>query len=228
MPVSKITFTRYLYEKTQVIWSLEKSMLDGQREEALFWTYELYHSGFQEDMWELTKGIYAKHYECENPHFRKFMETTYAEWKRSKDACLLGTIVGTLAMWSVITKPPPRFIHLYREDRHQTISENIVSNYRYLERVSKYAIRQFEGNDEADLARYFAILNNAYLGGNWLYYCSDTPIWRIRIDSWRGTICDDSKTVVFKSDDDLEAFYEMWGLEPEEHTLEMHAIHGLY
>ena len=42
-------YTRCLYDKKAVEFSLLIALLDRNREEALFWTYELYHSGFKEE-----------------------------------------------------------------------------------------------------------------------------------------------------------------------------------
>lgn len=226
----EITFTRYLYEKSQVELCLEWSMCDGVREEALFWAYELYHSGFQEEVWDLVKSLYAWFYAETSPKFGAVIEKMFTEWKQTSDARLLGTIVGTLAAWKteLSQKATKKFIILYREDRHQTAPID-WPKYRYLEKVSKYSIQDrmngVLGEGESDIDA--ADLRDAYLGGDWLYYCRNTPIWAERMAKYGGICCDDTKTAAFKSDDDLEAFYDAWGLEPDEQSREMHLKRGV-
>ena len=82
-----------------------------------------------------------------------------------------------------------------------------------------------DGEGESDIDA--ADLREAYLGGDWLYYCRNTPIWAERIAKYGGICREDAKTVAFKSDDDLEAFYEAWGFEPDEQSREMHLKHGV-
>ena len=41
---------------------------------------------------------------------------------------------------------------------------------------------------------------------HWEYYCYDTPIWRDRFDNYNIVIDDDSKTIEFEDDDELEEF----------------------
>lgn len=52
--------------------------------------------------------------------------------------------------------------------------------------------------------------------GQWEYYASLSPIWLERIEKYNGKIINESKTVQFDDDDDLENFYEEYGYEPEE------------
>jgi len=217
-------FTRYLYERHQVEFSLQCALLAKCREEALYWTYELYHSGFQEDAWEWIRNLYVEFYEEHNPRFKALLDQSYTEWTETRDPCLLGTVVGTLALREVEGGKGEKFVILYKEDRHQTIPM-IGKPRNYLRQVSQYPIRK----EAIDLANYVLGISpekvrEAYLGMDWLYYCAATPIWESRIREGRGKVL--GERVVFESDDDLEAFYEMWGLEPDEQCAEMHRWHG--
>jgi hypothetical protein len=204
-------FTRYLYEKEQVKRSLVAAIGKYEREEALFWAFELYHSRFQEEVWSIIFELYN---DTNNPAFTLFLENNQ---NCLKDACLLGTIVGTLSVRS-----HSRFIILYREDRHATMTPQSlgIPPYQYLNQVSQYPIRV----EETDYSSRFA---DAYLGGDWLYYCRNCPLWNDRISRGGGRTCDATKTVLFDSDDALEAFYDEWGLEPDEQSSEMHLMHGV-
>ena len=282
-------FTRYLYEFNLVKYSLQQSIIEKKREEALFWAYELYHSGFREEVWEYVRQVYLQYwaiperimrvgiegfskrsgvettegsflgeYSASNPLFYTRIVKMYDRWKETDDVCLLGTVVGTLAVWdreedkNTGTTPSKQFIILYKDDRHQTIPVNFPPRH-YLKQVSKYPIR----------GRLTAAERDAYLGTNWLYYCAKTPIWETRIREYRGTILERNHSlsfedksslvtspfgsprtptlilrsgvlangekegeVAFNTDDDLESFYDKWGLEPDEQSLEMHTIHG--
>ena len=227
---NQLTFTRYLYERHQVEFSLQGALLEKCREEALYWAYELYHSGFQNEVWEWVLNLYVEFYEEYNPKLKAILDKYYTEWKETNNPLLIGTIVGTL----VIKKSRPensdtdkKFIVIYREDRHQTLEiQEIARNY--LKQVTQYPIRQ-EAKDLAKIVCNISpeMVREAYLGENWLYYCSGSPVWKSRIREGRGVVDDLGKRVVFSSDDDLEAFYERWGLEPDEQCAEMHKWHGV-
>jgi hypothetical protein len=55
---------------------------------------------------------------------------------------------------------------------------------------------------------------------DWLYYASFSPIWLARINEFWGTINHTDKTVTFIDDDNEEAFYDLYGYEPDEQTME--------
>jgi len=211
-------FTRYLYDFHQVKYSLQQSILEKQREESLFWAYELYYSGFEECTWKWIYSIYSEFYAEYNPKFNQRLMDFYSEWKETGNDLLLGTVVGTLALRDRTTKNKEKFIILYKELRHQT---KIVycPTRNYLKQVSDFPIRV---HDEDDCS----CRREAYLGQNWLYYCAQTPIWADRIAESRGKVGD--KNVEFENDEDLEEFYERWGLEPDEQCAEMHEWHGVF
>jgi hypothetical protein len=45
-----VVLTRYLYNKSEVEISFTKSLFDRKPDDALFWGYELYYSGFTDDV----------------------------------------------------------------------------------------------------------------------------------------------------------------------------------
>jgi hypothetical protein len=202
-------------------------MLEKKREEALFWAYELYHSGFKEEVWEQTKQIYLQYYLEANPKFRTRLEKFYAEWCKTGDDCLIGTVVGSLSVWysyvredNINTK---QFIILYKEDRHKTTRPTKPARY-YLKNVSLYAVRPLSLAEEP-FTNYSEMVRNAYLGPDWLYYCAETPVWEKGIREGGGNPVNGH--IEFGTDDLLEDFYEIWGLEPDEQTKEIHKIHGI-
>lgn len=68
------------------------------------------------------------------------------------------------------------------------------------------------------LPRDAADIKVAYLN-NWLYHASFTPLWDQRIRAHNGTVKE--RDVVFVTDDDMEEFYEKYGLEPDEQKAEV-------
>jgi hypothetical protein len=61
--------------------SLMMSILDKRKDEALFWAFELYHSGFVTELGELILNIYDDFYATLNPTFEKHVtnQTTITE-----------------------------------------------------------------------------------------------------------------------------------------------------
>ena len=66
----EIQFTRYLYEKSEVKLALTLCILN-KKDEAVFWAYELYYSGFKTELTELFWTIYYDFYYTLNPSFEK-------------------------------------------------------------------------------------------------------------------------------------------------------------
>jgi hypothetical protein len=226
MEPTGVTFTRYLYEYNQVKYSLLFALLEKCREEALFWAYELYHSGFKKQTWHLVRDIYVDYYEETHPSFKRKIDEWYLEWQESDDVCLLGTVVGTLSIMPLY-KRNKTIIILYKEDRHR-IKPVVDKPRNYLKQVSQYPIR----SETKDLAKELGVsleeIREAYLGMNWLYYCAETPLWKSRILEGGGKINVTNLCIEFGDDDLLEAFYERWGFEPDEQCAEMHRWHGVY
>ena len=70
-----IQFTRYLYEKDEVKLSLIMCILNEKESEAVFWAYELYHSGFKLELIDLFWCLYYDFYYTLNPSFEKYLQT---------------------------------------------------------------------------------------------------------------------------------------------------------
>lgn len=224
-------FTRYLYDFVCVKRSLEIALLEGEVQEALFWAYELYHSGFQEDAWAVVRDVYYQHYRELNPWYEKWLNKFYGEWaeppekgkaRTTERDCLLNSAVHTLAIRS--ERKPEKYVIICKYDKHQTEAPFTPAR-KYLEKVSRFGVRP---NAPTETEPDIKSRREAYLGGNWLYYCRKSPVWLKRILDARGRIDDVNRCVAFESDDDLEAFYAVWGLEPDEQCLEMHNWHGVY
>ena len=58
--VHSFIFTRYLYEKEEVEIHLLLSLLYKKQEDALFWAYELFYSGFEIHLLQYLLKIYLE------------------------------------------------------------------------------------------------------------------------------------------------------------------------
>jgi hypothetical protein len=100
-----------------------------------------------------------------------------------------------------------------------------------LAEVSKFAIPKQATRFFMDLANLDSLsddaIREAYFGADWLYYCRETPLWRTRIQGHGGTIDTQNKRITFPCDDALEAFYDRYGLDPDEQCLDTHEKHGI-
>ena len=65
-------FTRYLYEKEEVKLALLFALLN-KKDDAIFWAYELYYSGFSDELVELLWKMYYDFYATLNPKFEKYL-----------------------------------------------------------------------------------------------------------------------------------------------------------
>ena len=71
----EIQFTRYLYEKDEVKLALVLCILNKKEDEAIFWAYELYYSGFQSELVAVFWSLYYDFYYTLNPSFEKYLQT---------------------------------------------------------------------------------------------------------------------------------------------------------
>lgn len=91
-------FTRYLYVKNDIVWTLFYIIVWGDLDQALFWAYELYYSGFQEETFDILIFIYTVCYKHVNPVcISLFLENIHSQWKEnpSRD-WLLATYVANM------------------------------------------------------------------------------------------------------------------------------------
>ena len=60
--MSNFIFTRYLYEKEEVAYSLLFALFQKKEDEAIFWATELYYSGFEEELYEFLWVVFQNFY----------------------------------------------------------------------------------------------------------------------------------------------------------------------
>jgi hypothetical protein len=84
LPGSDLVFTRYLYIKDEVRIALLVSILN-KSDDAIFWAYELYHSGFKNEFFELIWKIYYDFFATLNPTFESYLIKKHKEVVMSID-----------------------------------------------------------------------------------------------------------------------------------------------
>ena len=94
-----IIFTRYLYLKDEVLKTLIISLIND-KENALYWAYELYYSGFEEELFENLWKIYFDFYYTLNPGFQDYFVKKYKEWKTFRDDKIIALIINNLLIRS--------------------------------------------------------------------------------------------------------------------------------
>jgi hypothetical protein len=233
-----MTLTRYLYIKEEAMISLTISILEKNREEALFWAYELYWSGFQEETFEFLMSFYGEMFESLNPRLKPFLKTQVDLWKQDTNKhWTLGTIVRNLAdksrkfqvdTFALKLSPTPDskikdhrfYIELCDDDikQYDTISPIQGELPRFtLGKVCRFSTRKeynnIFGTGHKDVLQK-DILDASTM--KWDYYAAFSPVWKERIEDHNGRIDDVAKRVIFDDDDDQEEFYDRYGYEPDE------------
>jgi len=245
-----IIFTRYLYNKTEVKQSLFIALLNRKQDEAMFWAYELYFSGFGTDVFDYLINIYREVYSLLNPKLVLFIEKMLVEWAKDKtNDWTIGSIVTTLINreYDINNFVNTCFnvkCHENIANRHQkhkfliVLTNKDIDQYRTIEtgrpdtilqRACKYGVNKEYNKLFDTVVPKREVLRNAYYY-HWLYYCLDTPIWRARIFKCKGRLNHEQKKVEFDDEDNLQEFYDNWGYYPDEQPIEVEEknIGGIY
>ena len=192
-----MVFTRYLYNKDHVEFSLLAAIQEKKREESLFWAYELYHSGFTNEV----SALVAEQVSC--PKLRAYFEKLP---DLESDALIVGTIIENL-----LNKNTKIRIKLNPEDvaKYKTKPVIELKGWKIPKRECRYKLRTKPRSDPINIASY----------DNWLYEASLSPIWQKRIEKYGGIVCYESKTVNFDDENNEEKFYNWHNFEPDEQPL---------
>ena len=253
-------FTRYLYYKPNVIGSLFISIAENNIEESLFWGYELYYSGFVNELLEyllyinenLEGGaieavpqLKSKMVSTEAvPQLKSKMVSTKAFIKKkykefismsitdnTRD-CIIGTIIRNLTICKTITTNKKIRIVYKDKDiiKYRTSLEPIkprmilsINCIYQVKTLSEY--KNYNGNliipkqiIEIEY-NYNEILENWRT--HWEYYSAKSSFWMNIFKSYSGSLNNEKKTIEFKNYEDEERFYDKYGYEPDEQSMEV-------
>jgi len=208
-------FTRYLYVLDDVEYSLYQACIDKKKEEAFFWAYELYYSGFPDIVFSVIKKMMDESSTFDKK-IKKQIEKKIEEWQKnpSKDE-IIATIVYNIILYrtNIVFNNPikKRLFVLIDKSKiveYHTIIPTNIEKYkarRVLPNVCKYSTIKTSENSESIRQKWYY---------NWLYYASFSPIWQERIQLFGGKQMDEK--IVFPNDDKEEEFYQLYGYEPDE------------
>lgn len=127
--VSDIIYTRYLYIKDEVRVALLVSILN-KRDDAIFWGYELYYSGFQMELFELLVKIYYDFFATLNPSFEQYLLQKQTYFTCSTETLDKDILVSEI-IHNLLYRPFNTDIFLMRN-----VVENIEIDITYYEQIN--------------------------------------------------------------------------------------------
>jgi hypothetical protein len=240
-------FTRYLYIVDDVKSSLILSILERKRDEAMFWAYELYFSGFKEEVLNLLEMTVHYMYSSRYPGLVRFLEKKKREWKETNAYCIVGTFVYNMisrryditqfvkqycknneliqCIERVPTKNVPKnniYINLEQKDVKKYITVNHAKPHYLLRTVVKYPVRKnsldiFDHEHGMFTHQQIQSLYWHY----WLYYAGASQIWKERIAKYGGVFNHERFRIDFARHEQEEEFYNKYNLEPDEQPKEI-------
>lgn len=146
-----IQFTRYLYIKDEVKLSVLISLLK-KNQEALFWAYEFYYSGFKTELWEFIWSIYYNFYGSLNIKFKKFLKEKHELWKQNEDDKIIAQVINNFHI-----RPWNADVFLLKQSITETEDKlEKLLNTENFEAISRYILKNcFTPNDADIVAEYF-------------------------------------------------------------------------
>ena len=238
-----IVLSRYLYSITDVQQSLLLSILEHTTEQALFWGYELYFSGFQEEAFDYLMDI-AKYYfkyifDCDQDNdMIHWVDYCKYVWDLSPNESHhhFGSCIATMCNHNHNLAP---FVSRYFNidiKKVDCLDENTYINmepnevdvynedyskktlYQILQHARKYAVNKtfdklFKTYSPENEMKY--ILTIGYIMLVYHQYGRRVLFVGARID-------ERNKKIIFADEDLEEEFYEKWNYEPDEQSLATH------
>lgn len=240
-----VVLSRYLYSIADVKQSLFLSTLEHNSEQSMFWGYELYFSGFQEEAFdyllEIARILFQIDYLDCNEDNDMIDLVCYCKylWDLSPGEShhLLGNCISTMCSHNHNLAP---FVEKYFQkniEKQEYLPENTyirlqteeiekytpdysnIPLYTTLQHARKYAVnRTYSQLFQIDIPEN---QNHIYFD-NWLYHASFSPLWSERIYEYGGMIDEENEKIIFDTDDLEEEFYNKWNYDPDEQSLETH------
>jgi hypothetical protein len=149
-------FTRYLYIIDDVKSSLVIAILERNVEEALFWAYELYFSGFKADVFSILEQMVDMMYISLNPRLGSFLEKKKLEWSETGTYCIVGTFI-----YNMINRPydVSQFVKKFCKDPELVeYIDGQQTNYKQPEQLVRYMTKNILINiEQKDVLKYITI-----------------------------------------------------------------------
>jgi len=150
MNQTSIIFTRYLYLKDEVEIACLLSFLN-KSETAVFWIFELYFSGFQDELLNLLWKIYYEFYACLNPKFENYLIEAFKEYQVSSNERkqkILFDIANNFLVkpYTIDIFILKQVINSFEIDKSNDEIETFLENNDY-EQISKFVLELANEND---------------------------------------------------------------------------------
>jgi hypothetical protein len=232
--MENLALTRYLFSYIEVRHTLFVCILEKKYEEALYWGYELYYSGYKDCTYEYLLKIYNELF-IKRERMEERLIDEYNKWKRENELDeILGTIIINLCNDEYdISKFTEKYLTIKckkKEDNRVNdsklfilLGKKDIEKYKtlylkgkmrnVLKNVYKYELRS-EYNDVFETEKIDINERREAICMNWEVYAYRTPYWRSLIDEYKGRIVENK--IVFENDDYLEEFYEKYYLDMDE------------
>jgi len=230
---TNVILTRYLYNKIEVKQCMFLSLLEHNMDEALFWGYELYYSGFEEDTFQFLINIVETIYLESCKFIVEYTNFIVDNWKQNNSPILFGNFIATLCTKQYDLK---EFCKLYLkvdgQQNHQRdknlmiveLNNDYIEKYKTKETIVQSSILEENCiyHVKKEINRLFNIsipnyeeLNKLY-SQKWLYFASQTPIWKERIDKYNGVVNNEENNIIFSNEDNEQEFFNKYNYETEE------------
>jgi len=221
---ASLSLTRYLYNKTKVFQKLSITIAENNYDESLFWAYELYYSWLEIDTIDYLITI-AESILPEYKRFHRFLSKKKGEWVSTEIHEKPHNIIATIIKNILIRDPTIKesdaeqiYFIISMKDLERYETKSISPAYKTLPTLCRY--RLSNNTKLPEITEEQRLYLNDFCA-NWLVYAARTALWANRILEYKGTINIEKKTVEFETDDLLEEFYEKYGFEPDEQSIEI-------
>ena len=239
----QVMLSRYLYSISDIKQTLMLTIVNRDTEQSLFWAYELYFSGFQEETFDYLLDIASIAFQAypmdcaEDNYMMDYVSYSRYLWELEPNNMhhQIGNCIVTMCLEANNLAP---FIKKYFKIDVTKEQENLNDTcdtfepqdvekynpsfddkpkYKVLQHARKYAVNKTYNK----LFQTYLPENpkEIYID-NWLYYASFSPIWEQRIFQFGGTIDYENQQIVFHDEDAEEEFYSAWNYDPDEQSLE--------
>ena len=234
-----MNLTRYLYNFKEVKHSLFLSILRHNSDNTLFWLCEIFYSGYEEDLSVFLLKIYQECF-CKTNLLKEYIKKYKRQIKSKVEntrLCAHATFAVTMCFhqYNIVSFVKNYFnIECVQKECKSKFENNIVEikkedlvKYKTITKEKSYQVLKEACtiSIHKEYAKLFSIEYLDYeqsknqLQSEWLYYCSETPIWVERLASCDAIKVLDKKEIIFEDDDKMEEFYEQFNYEPDEQPL---------
>jgi hypothetical protein len=191
--------TRYLYDKAKVEETLYHAILKRDYHQSAFWAYELYFSGFEEEVREQLNKTYDQIFQPNHPKLGLYFQKKQAELKGKPE--LIATLLKNLMKNPDVPETPGvKFVNVkpHHIESFRT-KEPEGPRWKFLREVCLYGVL---GECSQEYRMKWR--------DDWFSYVLQTPIWRERMNGYENW-----------TEDEKEEFHNRWNYEPDEQPEEI-------